>query len=63
MTRIWKAVEITTWVVCSLYAVGLSCAEPMGAMHFQGRSGVLRTEPVPVSALRAPATIAKGEVK
>ncbi len=32
------------------------------AMRLQRRSGGLRPEPVPVSALRAPATIAKGEI-
>ncbi len=30
-SRIIKAAEITVWVVCSLYAVALTCAEPMGA--------------------------------
>ncbi len=61
MTRIWKAVEITVWVVCSWLCVEIWVGgNVIGAMP-SARSGVLRTEPVPVSSLRAPATIAKGD--
>ncbi len=53
-----------TAFILGVFGVGaawLTVTTPFGAMPLQGRSAVLRTEPVPVSSLRAPATIAKGE--